>query len=72
MTDQQIIYSLGGNAALAIKIGEGVSHHNIKHWGKRGIPWKWRSYVAKVAKKEGLKLPDDFLHHKCVSKEIEA
>ena len=67
MTDKQIIRALGGNMALADKLGGGLVHGVVNNWKYRGIPWKYRLAVSKIAKKEGLELPKTFLLEKGVS-----
>ena len=59
MNDAMIINLLGGGTHLANKLK--LSTSGVHNWKSRGIPWRWRAPVAALAKKQGLKLPGDFL-----------
>ena len=59
MTDAQIINQLGGCASLGREFNRNTK--SVHNWKSRGIPWRWRAPVAALAKKQGLKLPGDFL-----------
>lgn len=67
MTDEQIILALGDSAALAERIGNNLTSRAVCHWKSRGIPWKWRHEVRKVAIKAKIKLPENFLYEKALS-----
>ena len=55
----EIIDVLGGTTKLAKKLN--VSKTNVSMWRIRGIPWRWRPTIAKMAKARKIKLPKDFL-----------
>jgi hypothetical protein len=55
-----LINALGGDAVLAAKLGIG-NYRVVKNWKGRGIPWRWRPAVAKLAKRARVALPTDFL-----------
>jgi hypothetical protein len=59
MTDADTIRQLGNTCALAADLG--VSRSRVSNWKKRGIPWRERIKVARLAKERGLALPADFL-----------
>jgi len=56
----QIIDALGGTKALAEALG--VSANVVGNWRlpDRGIPWKRRHAIARLAAERGVRLPDDF------------
>lgn len=39
----------------------GASDQQIYNWRKRGISWRYRYPIAKIAEERGLALPDGFL-----------
>lgn len=55
---EQLIDDLGGNTALAKELG--LTPHAISNWRKRGIPWRMRPALARMADAQGLPLPSDF------------
>lgn len=55
---EQLIDDLGGNSALAKELN--LTPHAISNWRSRGIPWKMRPTIARMAEERGLQLPDDF------------
>lgn len=55
---EQLIDDLGGNAALAKALNR--SPNAISNWRKRGIPWKVRPTVARLAAEKAVALPTDF------------
>jgi hypothetical protein len=59
-----LIDSLGGNktaaALLAQQTGEPVRPETVKMWRYRGVPWRVRSALAKVAAMVGAQLPEGF------------
>lgn len=59
MTDSQIINLLGGATRLAPSFDCTVSA--VQNWKARGIPWRFRVKVAKLAKQQRVSLPADFL-----------
>lgn len=56
-TDREVLESIGDDALIAI----GVPGYCVKAWKYRGIPWKDRGNVAKIAATQKVKLPADFL-----------
>jgi hypothetical protein len=58
MTD--LIDSLGGPTELARLLGI-KSRMVVWNWKERGIPWRYRNKVAKIAKSARVRLPEDFL-----------
>lgn len=55
---EQLIDDLGGNAALAKALG--LTPNAISNWRKRGIPWKVRPTVARMAAEKAVALPPNF------------
>lgn len=55
---EQLIDDLGGNSALAKALGR--SPNAISNWRKRGIPWKVRPLIARMAAEKAIALPADF------------
>jgi hypothetical protein len=55
---EQLIDDLGGNAALAKALG--LTPNAISNWRKRGIPWKVRPTVARMAAEKAVELPVNF------------
>lgn len=60
LSDPEIIEKIGPDALRAA----GYSDWQIRKWvqSTRGIPWRERAKVAKVAAAKRIKLPSDFLH----------
>ena len=60
LNDAEVIGAIGDEALR----NAGYSDWQIRKWvqSKRGIPWKERAKVAKVAAAKRVKLPGDFLH----------
>jgi hypothetical protein len=59
MTDKDIIIALGGSQFLSGILG--VLPNAVSNWKTRGIPWRSRPIVKKIAKRKNVKLPSDFL-----------
>lgn len=59
MTHAEIIVALGDTGAVAGALGRKESA--VSNWKERGIPWKWKPAVARIAKERGVTLPADFL-----------
>lgn len=59
-----LIRELGGPSELRRRLG--VSTHN---WPERGIPWRWRPKVARMAEEHGIAVPDDFLEPPTVAEQ---
>ena len=55
---EQLIEKLGGNRVLAETLG--VTPNAVSNWRTRGIPWKVRPVIARMAAERGLALPEDF------------
>ena len=62
-TDAQLIRDLGGMVFVARSLGINVS--TVSNWGHptRGIPWRMRLRVARLAEQRGITVPRDFLDH---------
>lgn len=60
-SDKEVIIALGGPSALTAEL-DGYSEHAVTKWmnSKRGIPWKARVKVAKLAASKRIKLPANF------------
>lgn len=60
-TDKDLVKAIGVETlALAFEYSE----HAVKKWMQRGIPWKDRNRVAKLASAKRVKLPTDFLQER--------
>jgi hypothetical protein len=59
MTHAEIIVALGGTVAVAKAVG--VSGQVVTNWKTRGISWRCRGAIAKLAASQGVALPGDFL-----------
>lgn len=55
---ENLIDQLGGNKALAEKLR--VTPNAVSNWRERGIPWRLRPAVARMAAENGFALPDNF------------
>lgn len=53
-----LIDELGGNMALADKLD--LTPNAVSNWRTRGIPWRLRPTIAKLAAERGVTLPSDF------------
>jgi hypothetical protein len=64
LTDAEVIAKLGGPALVAEKLE--YTEWAVKKWLQRdrGIPWKDRPKVAKLASAKRVKLPADFLQER--------
>lgn len=58
MVMEQLISDLGGNVALAKELN--CTPNAISNWRTRGIPWKVRPVIARIAAERGVGLPSDF------------
>ncbi len=61
MTDQEVVAALGGPPVIAPALS--ISLDAARKFSKRGIPWRYRPAVQKLAKAKRIKLPPDFLEH---------
>jgi len=59
MKDAEVIRLIGGARELSRALS--ISIDAARKFQQRGIPWKYRPAVQKMAKAKRLKLPDDFL-----------
>ncbi|NQX93444.1 MAG: helix-turn-helix domain-containing protein [Erythrobacter sp.] len=55
---EQLIDELGGNTVLAKELN--CTPNAVSNWRTRGIPWKLRPVIARMAAEKALKLPDGF------------
>ena len=53
-----LIDNLGGNTALADLMD--CTPNAVSNWRTRGIPWRLRPAIAKLAAERGVPLPADF------------
>ncbi len=59
MTHSEIIDALGGTKAIADSTGS--KENAVSNWRERGIPWRKRGEIARLAKDAKVMLPADFL-----------
>lgn len=60
MTHSEFIKALGGGTAVADQLK--IDREAVYKWAERDlIPWRWRSHLIPIARKEGVKLPKQFL-----------
>ncbi len=59
MSHDIIIEKVGGTARVAEAFG--LPTQNISNWKRRGIPWKYRNKIARMAMVARVRLPKDFL-----------
>lgn len=59
MTHSEIIDALGGTKALATSLDRDES--TVSNWRERGIPWRLRPTIARLAKDKKVMLPPDFM-----------
>lgn len=55
---EQLITDLGGPTAIAKELG--VKPNAVSNWRRRGIPWKVRPALARMAADRAVALPSDF------------
>lgn len=55
---EQLIDDLGGNVALSAALA--LTPNAVSNWRKRGIPWKVRPTIARMAAERGVPLPENF------------
>ena len=55
---EKLIDDLGGNTALAKALD--LTPNAISNWRTRGIPWKMRPAIARLANEKAVPLPNDF------------
>lgn len=69
MTHEDIIVKLGDtaavqeavNAELAASGAEPLTLSSVSVWKARGIPWRFRPTIARLARSRNVLLPADFL-----------
>lgn len=59
LTDSAVIERLGGIAVVARALGK--TDHAVKKWTQRGIPWKYRPQVKKLAAEQRKTVPANFI-----------
>ena len=57
-----VIKEFGGSVKLAADLG--IKSNVVSNWKTRGVARHWRPFIADLANKRGIKLPDDFLDPK--------
>ncbi len=57
---KELINALGGASAIAKELN--LAPSRVGNWASRGIPWKFRPAIAKLAQERAVKLPIRFLH----------
>lgn len=60
LTDREVLEKIGDEALIASK----VKPHCVKAWKYRGIPWKERGKVARLAASKRIKLPANFIEER--------
>lgn len=55
--DREVLAKIGTNALLS----SGYSDFCIRQWRRRGVPWKERPRVQRLAAERGIEVPEDFL-----------
>jgi hypothetical protein len=55
---EQLIDDLGGNTALAKALN--LTPNAVSNWRTRGIPWKLRPVIARMANEKAVPLPANF------------
>ena len=60
MTHAELIDALGGVTVVAKTLGI-TAINVVGNWRQRGVPWRWRPVVAKLAARKHIALPDEFL-----------
>lgn len=65
MSHRAFIDALGKGTAVAAWVskrsGETVDREAVYKWAVNGIPWRWRPFLARMAKEKGVKAPKDLL-----------
>lgn len=60
LSDREVLEKIGDAALIA----SDVPPHCVKAWKYRGIPWKERGKVARIASSKRIKLPANFLEER--------
>lgn len=64
MKHGDLIKELGGGTEIAdwlAAAGHDVDRESVYKWASNGVPWRWRTLVAKMAAERGKKIPKDFV-----------
>lgn len=65
MAHADFIEKLGGGTVIAewltAEAKAPVDREAIYKWARNDVPWKWRPYLIKMAKKKGVRIPGDFM-----------
>lgn len=63
MSHREFISELGNGTAVAAWVsraaGKSVDREAVYKWAANGIPWRWRPFLARMAKEKGVKPPKD-------------
>lgn len=54
-----LIDALGGPTKLATELG--LKQPRVANWKARGVPWRWRQRLARMAEQRGVDVPAGFL-----------
>ncbi len=54
------LHQLGGVTKVAKMLNIPVGP--VTNWTRRGVPWRWRHVLARIANQRGVKLPLGFLN----------
>lgn len=57
LSDRAVLEAIGDTALLE----NAITPHQAKQWKYRGVPWRYRSMIAKIALRRRIKLPPDFV-----------
>lgn len=57
--NDSIIDQLGGASRVAADLN--LDRNRVNNWRERGVPWRFRLAVLKLAKSRKIKVPEDFL-----------
>lgn len=60
LTDREVLEKIGDQTLIASE----VPPHCVKAWKYRGIPWRERGKVARIAASKRIKLPADFVEER--------
>jgi hypothetical protein len=63
LTDREVLEKIGDETLIA----SAVPAHCVKAWKYRGIPWKDRAKVARIAASKRIKVPADFAEERRVA-----
>lgn len=59
MTHSELIVALGDTSSVADALG--LKDTQVSNWKQRGVSWRYRHKLAKLAKRKRVELPADFL-----------